>query len=875
GCVAGTTTDIELAGRQLLGPPAAQRRAAASISFSRGSFSPADWKGYTFNNDSDVRLDSSSCGEQTTDDQGIAKFRYPCNLSDKATFPLKATITGRVYEISGRAVAANTDVMVFPTSLTLGLMLTPQADSKKIDVSIAAVQPNEKPADLQTAKVTIEHQMWGYYVRRYYNNNEPNWGCTWEATETRDVALQDGKGATTFDVPEWGYYRVRVYSPETRQFSTQTFYSYYGKCRVEDAARPTLVKISMDKPSYKIGDTAEVRIESPYDGKAFIVLQGNALEQLEPIKIEKNVGIAKFKIKPEHFPNLWLEATAVHSVSLEPMQASPFSSFAAAPIKVDAPDKKLKVSFPNLQKEIRPDSKQTIEVEVLDTNGKPVNAAELTLAAVDEGIHLWTGYKTPNPYEWLTRLRRPDLKRNHYYDKVAYEDKKADIGGDQMAKRLGKGDDNWIKPVALWSGPVTTDKNGRVKIELDIPEYDGELRLVAVALNQQALGSTDSRLPVRRPYMLQTGQPRFLLPNDTFQSRTVFFNTTDAPCKVRIGWATNGNLKKANGEKELEVAAKKEAEITIEFAASDGIGASEIIWTATVLSADDKELDKLTQKIAIPVNIPSGFETKHELVTLKPGESKSFAREGFLESDQSEVKLSVGPDALLRLQKAFKYAIDYPYGCVEQTTSKLLPLYVLRHAKAFLDVSYQDGQTMSAMINAGIERLFSMQTGSGGLAYWPGGSEPNEYGSIYALHCLTLIKNDREFKIPEDNFKALQAFVRKIVTTWDKEGDHYLYDRAYATYVLALGGDIDGIQQIARFDAIEMPKSARMLLAAALAKSTGDVARVQKYLKEKPVKEDSYYHFGGDFYSTLKNSAVELIALQQTGEDQVRRNDLA
>lgn len=878
--LAGKEYEIKVNGQHLFGAPAADRKAEAMLILGEGGWTLDKWKGYRFGNDTKFTGRSISCGQQKTDANGDALFRYAYQAPAELTFPVKASVVGQVFEVSGRKISAKKEITIFPSAVCLGIAASPASGGGGIIVSAAAVATDGSPAPLGKVTVALERQIWSYYARRYYGRYESDWGESYETVESREVILKEGQGSILFKTAgDYGYYRVRVSSAQTPQFSTLSFYSYDGECGVVDASRPSLIKLSPDKSSYDAGDTADIRIESPFDGRALVVLQGDSFQECMSVDVKNKVGHAKFKMKSDYFPGVWVEVTVVHSITKAPMLVSPFSSFAMTSLPIKDRKRQLQIAFPTLPKEIRPGTAAKFDVQVLGGNGKPVQA-ELTLAAVDEGIHLMTGYKTPDPYAWLSRTRRPVLLRNHYYDKVAYDFEKPAAGGSEdeseYGKRLGASAESWIKTVALWSGTVQTDGHGRATISMTIPEYTGQLRLVAVACNAEALGSHSEQLFVRRPYMLQTSLPRFLLPGDSCKSRSVLFNNSDKPCQARVSWAASGALATSKGEAILNIPAHKEAALAAQFAASSVTGQGIIRWDVRILDPEGKPLDHLTQEDPIPVSTPAAFQTFHDLLILKPGESRELHNTRVQETDLAQMKVTAGADVLLRLQEALGFVVGYPYGCVEQTTSKLLPLYLLRQTKPLVgSVLEADPRTLDDYIQAGINRLFSMQTPSGGLGFWPGDSEPYLYGSIYALHCLTLIKNDRQIEVPEENFKALQKFVRKIASDWTFDYDSALYQRAYAIYVLALDGDIEAIQQIERFDKLNIPRPARYLLAAALARNTKDPERVRRYLATAPSKPYTTYEYEGTLNSAIRGSAIELLAMREINEQPARMAEKA
>ncbi|GMV92872.1 MAG: membrane protein [Candidatus Hydrogenedentota bacterium] len=863
--LAGQEYTIKVNAQHFFGAPAADRKSEAKIVLRPATFRPEQWKGFTFGNDSEFATDIVSTGEGTTDASGDVTFPFTYEAPPNVSFPLNALVVGRVFELGGRAVAGTKEVTLFPSENCLGILANTPEGGRGVEVTVAAITPGGEPAALDTVKVTLEKQVWNYYVRRYYDYHQPNWSESFEPIETREVSLTEGTGSTTFNFGSYGYYRVRVHSDATPQYSTLSFYSYGGDVNLVDSARPSLIKLTLDKKSYTVGEEATVRIEAPFDGTGFVVVQGEEIQRIETVEIKDGAGTASFMLTRDQYPNVWIEATVVHAIKEGRDQVYPFSSFAMQSIEVEDPRRSIAITYPDLPEEIRPAQQAQFTVKTTDGDGNPASV-EVTLAAVDEGIHSITGYKSPAPVEYLSRPRRADYRRAHYYDKVAYDFEKTPIGGDLEAllgKRAAAVDENWIKPVALWSGVVQTDADGLATVTMDVPEFSGQLRLVAVAASEKAAGAETSYVYVRRPYTLRTSMPRFLLPGDRSACRAVLFNNTDDPCTAALTWSSEGTLVDVTGSQEVDVPAHGEASLLADFSAAEAIGQGAINWSVVFKDANGAELEKVEEHAPVPVRTPAVYQTHHELHALKPGESVTIANTMFLDDARAMVDVTVSANPQFRLQEALKYVVGYPYGCVEQTTSRLMPMYLLKQNAGLVDMTLHKEQTLDMYIQSGIDRLFAMQTESGGLGFWPGAESPYRYGSIYALHFLTLVKNGREYKLPEKNLEALEKFVRRISEDWSGSSQSSLYERAYAIYVLSIGGDLEAIKQIGRFDDVTLPRASRLLLAAALARNTQDTDRVKLYLSNTPSEPYAVTEQGGTLNSDIRNTAVELFALQQ------------
>ena len=131
--------------------------------------------------------------------------------------------------------------------------------------------------------------------------------------------------------------------------------------------------------------------------------------------------------------------------------------------------------------------RQHIEIPVRVANAQGAEAY-VTLAAVDEGILQLTRYQTPNPAAYYFGKRRLGLAMRDDYGRLL--DGRADelgsirTGGD--AGDIGGLDVVPTRTVALFSGPVKLDAEGSARIALEIPDFIGQLRLMAVAYDRRA-----------------------------------------------------------------------------------------------------------------------------------------------------------------------------------------------------------------------------------------------------------------------------------------------------------------------------------------------------------------------------------------------------
>ena len=143
-----------------------------------------------------------------------------------------------------------------------------------------------------------------------------------------------------------------------------------------------------------------------------------------------------------------------------------------------------------------------------------------------------------------------------------------------------------------------------------------------------------------------------------------------------------------------------------------------IIWRAVVTDADGNPLEDLKEEAAMPIRPSSGYQSQHDFTTLEPGKSQTFANELFLENDYTEVALGHGRSDVT-LERSVRFLSHYPYGCIEQTVSGLMPLYLLRTRRDMVRRLMPNDEDLNTRIEAGIPRIFTIQTPNGGLSFGP------------------------------------------------------------------------------------------------------------------------------------------------------------
>jgi len=193
-------------------------------------------------------------------------------------------------------------------------------------------------------------------------------------------------------------------------------------------------------------------------------------------------------------------------------------------------------------------------------------------------------------------------------------------------------------------------------------------------------------------------------------------------------------------------------------------------------------------EIEIDVRNPNPEVTEVISDVMKTGKSwnTSFSPVGVAGTNKGTIEVSSIPP--INLERRLKFLIHYPYGCLEQTTSSVFPQLYLSD---LIDIDENMKKSVERNIKAGINRISSFQTPSGGFGYWPGAYEADQWASCYAGQFLLEAK-DKGYTVSASVLKKWTKYQKHMSTTWTAEYSKFYYNsdlvQAYRLYTLALAG---------------------------------------------------------------------------------------
>lgn len=590
-----------------------------------------------------------------------------------------------------------------------------------------------------------------------------------------------------------------------------------------------------NKHSLRVGETAQVIVRSPFAGRLLLSMETDDVVTTRVIDMPANHVTVPIAISQNCRPNAYITATVIRAIDPDAAWQT-HRAIGTVRVPIDNEDRRLTVQIA-APAVIRPATSLGADIRVIDSSGNPAANAAVTIAAVDEGICQLTGFETPDPFKFFTRVRALGVGTADLYGQLMPEVPKAGkvstVGGDKDAydpRHQSPVSAKRVKPVALVCGVLHTDSNGSAHADFSIPHFTGKLRLMVVASDGPRFGSADAATLVRSPLLVQSSWPRFAAPGDRFLVPLTIFNNTTAAIDagltlhisdgpLRIGKSADAVIPT------IKLPPNGQAIESVEVTAAPDSGVSHIVLVASAGGESYEEDVEIPVRPASPEIHMGGY------AVATPDKPAEIIIPGGMMKGSERFELNATPWPSLQLPQGLDYLERYPYGCLEQTTSTLFPLVYLNDIGQQMSPGLFDKDRIDDKVQAGITRLIGMQTASGGLSMWPGYNEPWQWGTVYAAHFLIEAQNAGH-AVPEEFRKSVLAYVRGLLNS-SSDDPEMLETQAYACYVLALAGKperavmsrLAEVINAPRPDGVAIPGQARLHLASAwLAAGRRDLA---------------------------------------------------
>ena len=872
--------DVDVDAQFLYGAPGAGLtvKSQARIEVDPSPFDAFD--GFTFGEfDSTFRERIIDLQDVTADGAGKAVVPIDVgNSGSSADRPLRVNAVVSVLEPGGRAVSESVRIPYRPSDLYVGIKPTfegrpKQGEAATFEIAAVAADGQGTSERLKWSVIEID-----YHYDWYRSGDRWRWRKSRTVRTLNQGVVRTPSGGTTEIKVEglgWGEHRLSVEADDGTKASRSFYAGWGGRVGDDGVEAPDRVQVNAPADAPRAGRNAEIEIIPPYDGEAQIVVATDRILSVQTRTVTADGARVSLPVT-----DAWGEGAYVMVNVYSPrdpiLAAKPRRAVGVAYVETDVSRRTFDVSI-EAPEVVRPRTEQLITVNIENGPREPVY---MTVAAVDEGILQLTKFQSPDAEKYFFGKKALGVALYDDYGRLLDPNMGAPAevrtGGDQLG---GEGLSVVpTKTVALFEGLVDVGRGGKGQVRFDLPDFNGELRIMAVAWSESGLGSASKPMTVRDPVPAELIMPRFLAPGDkSFITASIdnveldsgTFNaviTGEGPVSVAAG----------NISRTLEKGERADSAIRVE-STEEGI-------SRLRLSVDGPNNYTVDHQYQIQTRSPYLPLTRVEKTLMEPEETYSVSvelLEGLVPGSSSVTvsysTLPVDPSAL------YASLSRYPYGCTEQTVSVAMPLLYSEQLIAMgAEGDRQDGAR--TRVQQAVNTILNRQSSDGAFGLW---REGDRYASpwlgAYTTDFLVRAKQ-QGYLVPDEALKRAYSALQNITTgdewriygydtdvwesRWHADTTEKLMQRSgpFAMYVLAKAGEAD-IARLRYMHDRELSSMrsplARAHLGAALAQM-GDKSRAVSAFNA--AEEALGYENDGDYYQTPTRDVAAILALAAESE---------
>ncbi|HVJ61559.1 MAG TPA: alpha-2-macroglobulin, partial [Tahibacter sp.] len=662
--------------QNLFGTPAQNRRVEATLTLSPVLPVFRSFPQHVFHDPQKAKEGySEPLGERTTDDKGDAEF--PLDLAKYGTASYRLHFLAKGYEAEGgRSVSAEAMSLVSSLDYLVGAKVIDNLDyvnrGDARSVNLIAIDPTAKRTKVEGLKaVLVERRYVSVLTKQdsgvYKYESRMKEIPVKEEPLTIPAAGIDFKLAT--DEP--GDYSLVVKNNRGEALN-QVSYSVAGEANLaRSLERNAELQLALSKKDYAPDEEIEIAVRAPYAGSGLITIERDKVYAHAWFTSKTTGSVQKIRVPADFEGNGYVNVQYVRDAASNEVFMSPMS-YGVAPFSVnrDARRNTFAVATPGV---VKPGDTLTMKV----TAGTP---SRVVVFAVDEGILQVARYKLGDPLDHFFQKRMLEVSTSQILDLILPEFARlagmAAPGGDAdglLGKHLNPFKKKRKPPVAYWSGIV--DVVGEREFKYAIPEeFNGKLRVMAVAVAPDRIGTFETSTTVRGDFVLSPNVPSMVAPGDEFEvSVGVANNLTglagkELPVAVKLEPSKDVE---AVGEpsQTLNLGEGREGVVVFRLRAKGEPGAAALKFTA----ASGDKAARMTVDLSVRPAVP--YRTEVAIGNLGQGKAEVKPLRGMFDAyAKRDASASYVPLVLAR--GLASYLDSFPHKCTEQLLSAAIPAMV-------------------------------------------------------------------------------------------------------------------------------------------------------------------------------------------------------
>jgi uncharacterized protein YfaS (alpha-2-macroglobulin family) len=906
----------------LFGGAMAGQKVNWSLRLNPTSFSPPGHQGFVFGNQLDwwaeggEPMETSSSrligsAETVLNSEGKLKVKTPL-VADKEKDTMMATLEATVQSPSRRAVSNRIQTFVHRGEFAIGLKPSSSflKSGDSLQVAVVAALPDGKRTDKKVTLKLIKRE-WNS-VRKAGVGGRFEWISEKTDAETARQSLRTKSEPVeaTFAPDKAGFYILAAESEDglRNPITTSTYVYVTGPDYVPwERDNRDIIELVADRDEYAPGQTAKILVKSPYEqAKALVTVEREFILDHRVVDLKGSASQISVPIQADYLPNVYVSVLLVQgrreAARAESNEDIGKPSFKLGYVKlnVNPAEKRLLLEVATDKENYKPRDKVTVKFKARDAKNKGLKAS-LAVAVVDVGVLNLIGYQTPDPFSRFYGPRPLAVEtaetRQFIVGQREFGEKGENAGGGGVEGGLGgglelaevelRGD---FRTTAYWNASLLTDEKGEATAVFNLPDNLTTFRVMAVAQTQDSLfGNGEKTLRVSKPLQMLSALPRFARVGDKFQAGVVVFNFSDKRGEVTLGLESKGILlRDKNPTRTLALLAGESKEVLFNFEA-DKPGRATFAFRAKM----GTESDGL--ELGFPVILPRPKETVAVFSqTEKSAQEQVVIPEGAL-LGESSIEVQASTSALAGLKACIDYLTTYPFLCLEQRLSSILPYLVAPKVIQEFELTGLKTEEIKKHVQGNLDKMLDYQSDNGGFKLWPDSRYDSPFLTGYAV--LAQIKaRQAGYIINQGSLDRAAEFLRGLLR--DKTASkRYPYGpqawktaMAFALYDLALLKKPEPAYVEKLFSEREsLPLFGRTLLFKALYHGGGTPATQAKLLQEllnKIKVTPSQAHFEDEadrsdptlayiYNSNLRTTAFVLQTLLETGNKHPLLPDIA
>ncbi|MEE2025372.1 alpha-2-macroglobulin family protein [Alkalimonas mucilaginosa] len=783
----------------LFGTPAQQRRVTANMELIPTNFHFSQYPEHKFIAPQHEQLSRSrvrqSLDEQETDADGTARFALPLQQYSGGTYQLVLTSAG-FDGGGGRSVQSRRSALVSPLTELVGVKsdgaLNYLNRQQSRNLQFIAINPELQQIELDGITLKLVEQRPLSSLVKQRDGTYQYQSIVQQLTVSESPFRIEATGSDyALPTDTAGDFELQLVKDD--QLLGKVAFSVVGAGNISAMLeKNAALQVRLNKPAYQAGERIELNITAPYTGSGLISIESDKVHAFRWFTADTTSSIQSIEVPEGIEGNAYINVSFVRGADSDALFVSPLS-YAVVPFDIDRSKRELAIQL-QAPEEVRPGQAFRLDYQT----DRP---ADLLLYGVDEGILQVAGYQLPDPLGHYLQKRALQVRSLQMLDLIlpefsALQRQLAGVGGDaerlmvtgsrlMLDSNLNPFARRAEQPGVFWLGVVKADTELASR-QVTVPaSFSGNLKLMAVAVGDEAFAAVSQDLRVRGPFVLTPEVLTSAAPGDAFDINLSVANGVkgsgqDAP--IRVALSLPDNLT-AIGDTEQLLFISENSEQSARFRVQAGAVPGEASLSFSATYQQGELMEQASRSVSLSIRPASHYQSSLKAGYAAKGPVHLATRYPLYDAfAKQQVIASANP---LVLAESFTHYLEqYPHGCTEQVVSQVFPWLGLVQQPSYQAQWPQLNEKFAVLI----QKLAERQQSDGGFSFWPDGYHSADFPSIYAMHFL-LVAREQGLVVPDYLYQSGLGYLRQLA----RQAGGNLYQarlRANAIYLLTRSGEV-------------------------------------------------------------------------------------